>query len=95
MACEILSTLCKSPTEVLDYQFDWSTYLDAETIVTSSWAVPAGITEDSDSKTATTTTVWLSGGTLAATYTITNTITTSAATPRTVVRSILVHLATR
>lgn len=66
----------KDPDSVVDYQFDWSTWLGADTIATSTWIVPAGITLDSDTNTTTTTTAWLSGGTLNATYIVTNRITT-------------------
>lgn len=67
----------KDPDEVLDYEVDWTARLDGDTIVTSTWpTVPAGITKDSDSHTATQSTIWLSGGTLGATYDLTCRITT-------------------
>lgn len=68
----------KDPDEVLDYQIDWSSRLgDSDTISSSSWpTIPAGITKDSDSKTDTVTTIWLSGGTLDETYELTNRIVT-------------------
>ncbi len=67
----------KDPDEVLDYLGDWSDRLPAgDDIATSTWLVPVGITKDSDSHTDTTTTIWLSGGTLNATYSLTNRITT-------------------
>jgi len=68
----------KDPDAVLDYQIDWSSWLDTgETISASAWTVPTGLTEDSDSNTTTTATVWLSGGTAGVTYSVTNQITTS------------------
>ncbi len=67
----------KDPDEVLDYDIDWSARLLTDTISTSTWIVPDGITKDSDSKTATTTTVWLSGGTLGDKYELTNRIVTT------------------
>lgn len=52
----------KDPDAVLDYKFDWSTWLDTDTI--SSYTITAsGVTVDSDSNTDTVVTVWLSGGT--------------------------------
>lgn len=66
----------KDPDEVLDYQLDWSARLDEDTIVTSTWVVPTGITKDSDTNTTDTTTIWLSGGTTGEAYTLANRITT-------------------
>lgn len=68
----------KDPQAVLDYAMDWTPWLaEGETIATSSWTVDAGITKDSDSKTTTVATVWLSGGTAGVTYKLTNHITTN------------------
>ena len=68
----------KDPDAVLDYGFDWSDWLqDGETISTSSWTVPTGLTEVGDSNTTTATKVWVSGGTAGDDYTITNHIVTS------------------
>lgn len=68
----------KDPDAVLDYQVDWSSWLESgETISTSTWVVPTGITEDSSSNTSTDATIWLSGGTVEETYTVTNRVTTS------------------
>jgi hypothetical protein len=67
----------KDPDEVLDYQVDWTEKLATDTIATSTWIVPAGLTKDSDSNTPTKTTIWLSGGTPGEQYGITNRITTT------------------
>lgn len=67
----------KDPDEVLDYQIDWTTRLDGDTIATSTWIVADGITKDSDSNTTTATTIWLSGGTIGDRYELTNRITTA------------------
>lgn len=69
----------KDPNEVVDYDLDWSDLMtdDTDTIATSSWTVPAGITKDSSSNTTTRTKVWLSGGTAGETYTLLNRITTA------------------
>ena len=69
-------TYIKDPESVLDYGFDWSDWLDTDdTVSTSTWKVPTGITEDSDTNTTTTTMIWLSGGTVGSQYKITNRIT--------------------
>jgi hypothetical protein len=69
----------KDPNAVLDYVIDWgSKWLEAgDEISTSIWTVPTGITKDSDSKTTTTTTIWLSGGTDGESYDIVNRIVTT------------------
>jgi hypothetical protein len=67
----------KDPDEVLDYELDWSARLGTDTISSSTWTVPTGITKNSDSHTTTTTTVWLQGGTVAASYTFNNRIITA------------------
>ena len=73
-----MKTYPKDPDAKLDFGFDWSEWLDrGETINTSDWSVPEGITEVSDSKTDTVTTVWLSGGVEGQEYTITNSIITT------------------
>lgn len=73
-----LSFDAKDPDEVLDYTLDWSARLpDSDTIATSTWIISgSGLTEDTDSKTDTTTTIWLSGGTLNTQYDLTNRVVT-------------------
>lgn len=66
----------KDPDEVLDYQLDWSERLGVDTISTSTWIVPEGITKDSDSHADSATTIWLSGGTIGESYEFTNRIVT-------------------
>ena len=67
----------KDPDSVLDYTVNWETWLDSDTITVSSWTVPTGITEDSDTFGDSITTIWLSGGTVGKKYEITNHITTA------------------
>lgn len=67
----------KDPDSVLDYQWNWSSWLGADTILSSTWIVQTGLVKTSQSNTTTTTTVWLSGGTLGQTYQVTNRITTT------------------
>lgn len=69
-------TFIKDPDAVEDYVFNWLAELDDDTIATSVWVVPVGITKDSDSNDDSTTTVWLSGGSAGAYYQVTNRITT-------------------
>lgn len=67
----------KDPDEVLDYVRDWTEALEGDTIATSTWAVPTGITKVSDSHTTTAATIWLSGGTLGSDYAVVNRVTTT------------------
>jgi hypothetical protein len=79
MADNPIATFEKDPNAVLDYVIDWGDeWLEAgDEISTSTWTVPTGITKDSDDKTATITTIWLSGGTDGVTYDIVNRIVTT------------------
>lgn len=70
-------TVEKDPAAILDYGWDWSDWLDSDTISSSSWTVPAGITKQSDTNSSTKTTIWLVGGTLGETYSCVNTIVTA------------------
>lgn len=67
----------KDPDEVLDYVINWATRLAGDTIADSTWTLPAGITKESDTFSASTTTIWLSGGTLNETYQVLNRIETT------------------
>lgn len=75
-----MTNYLKDPDERLDYTVSWSDYLAVgETISSSSWTVPSGITQyQSATNTNTTATIWLSGGTHGEEYLVTNQITTSA-----------------
>lgn len=70
-------TFNKDPSAIKNYGFDWSAFLGNDTITTSSWIVPAGITKQSESNTTTRAIIWLSGGTHGEDYLVTNQITTS------------------
>lgn len=67
----------KDPDAALDYVINWSDFLGADTIASDSWTVQTGITSDLQTNTATTSTIWLSGGTIGAEYALTNRIVTA------------------
>ena len=74
----------KDPSDDLDYEFDWSSWLaSGETISSFVMTVPTGITEGTGTKATAESsgvvTVWLSGGTADTTYDVACKITTSAA----------------
>ena len=76
-----ISTKTKDPDAKLDYTIDWSSWLGTDTISTSAWTVPTGITQSSSpaaSNTTTTATIWLEGGTPGGKYDIVNSIVTGA-----------------
>lgn len=77
MSLSRMLSAVKDPSAVLDYQCDWSAWLGSDTIVSSTWTVPSGITKTSSTNTTTTATVWLSGGTADVNYECVNTIVTA------------------
>ena len=84
----------KDPDSVLDYTNDWSDWLSgSEVISTSTWSVDTGITQDSESETNTTATIFVSGGSAGETYRLTNEIVTDQA--RTAERSVIVRVEER
>jgi hypothetical protein len=74
-----MMTFTKDPNAVLDYAIDWSKLLAEDQIAESRWSVSDPALEATDdTSTATQATVWLSGGAVGQSYTVTNKITTQA-----------------
>ena len=70
----------KDPDEVLDYVVDWTERLAGDTISSSNFSIVSGgaaLVIDSEGNTTEETTVWLSGGTLDASYEVLNRVTTA------------------
>ena len=71
----------KDPDEVADYDLSWVDQMtaDADTISTSTWTVPVGITKVTSSIIAsnTKTKIWFSGGTAGETYSCLNRVVTA------------------
>ena len=80
----------KDPNAVLDYQFNWAAWLGSDTIATSTWDVPDGITKTDEDSSDTTTTIWLSGGTAGTSYEVVNQIVTAGG--RTDERTLTIHV---
>lgn len=92
----------KTPAEILDYTMNWHDTSDStfdplfesgETISTSTWSAETGITigTPASTNTTTTSTVWVSGGTVRdKPYQITNTVATSNG--RTYVRTLNIYV---
>ena len=78
-----MAYLVIDPDETLDYDLEWAktddSWLDTDTIASSSWAIsPAGPTLTGEANTTTTATVFVGSATLGETYRLTNTIITAA-----------------
>jgi hypothetical protein len=70
----------EDPNDVADFTLDWTSELAGDLITASEWLeIEAGITTDSrpDTFTSTSTTIWVGGGTMGQTYSLTNRITTA------------------
>lgn len=68
----------KDPLDVLDYPINWVAPLNSDVIASSTWTISdPSLTMTTSSFTASTTIIWLSGGTLGATYAIKNKIMTT------------------
>lgn len=74
-----MTTFIKDPDARLDYTRDWSDWLALvdDTIESSEWIVPEGITGNDMSHTDTSTTIWLQGGATGQKYDVTNRIVTA------------------
>lgn len=71
-------TLPKDPAAVLDYEFNWDTWLGMSEIISSHVITgDAGITVDSSSESSGIVTIWLSGGTVGNNYAVACKITTN------------------
>jgi hypothetical protein len=68
----------KDPNDVIDVTFNWVGFLDGDTIVTSTFSLPDGLTENSKSNTTLRTTIWLSGGSAGTLCRVTNRVVTTA-----------------
>lgn len=74
---DTIATYTKSPNADLDYTIDWTDWLAGDTIATSTWTLPSGITKDHDTSDATSATIWVSGGVVLFSYRLVNHITTA------------------
>lgn len=72
----------KDPDAILDYEFDWSTWLtDGDTLADATITAPTGLTVATDppvTVTSTAVTYWLEGGVVGQSYAVTCHIVTAA-----------------
>jgi hypothetical protein len=71
----IIGTYSKEQDSIATFGIDWADWLDGRTIASSAWSVPAGLVNEDESNTTTTTAVQLSGGTWGDSFTVINTVT--------------------
>lgn len=67
----------KDPDAVLDYSIDWSRWLAGDSIISSTWVVPHGLTQVTNLFSPITITVWISGGTVGQSYLVVGQVTTA------------------
>jgi hypothetical protein len=74
----MLRAIDKDPDAILPYRFDWTEWLDGDTILSATFEVspadPGGLAIESQSFDGSTCTVWLTRGVAGQTYTVTNRI---------------------
>ena len=73
-----MSSYVRDPDSVLDYQWNWGSFLGEGETIQSHTVTVAGVTLDSSSATDTTVTAWISGGSAGTTGRATCHIVTSA-----------------
>lgn len=66
----------KDPDDLAEYSIDWTKKLAGDSIVSSTWQVPADLLEGNKSHTANTATIWLSGGIDGRRYVLVNRVVT-------------------
>lgn len=68
----------KDPDAVLDYAWDWTSWLEDDSIQSATVTAQEGLTVDSTQVTSAAVTAWLSGGTDGSSYAVTCHVVTSA-----------------
>lgn len=88
-----INRISKDALSILDFSIDLSNlFQESEVITTSSWSVPSGITKVTDTHGDDITTIWLSGGTLNATYELVNTVVTNSTPTRTFINRLIIPI---
>lgn len=87
----ILGKVQKDPADIRVYEVNWAPWLRTYTLSTSTWSLPAGLTNVGESNTTTSTQVKISGGVGGTTYTVGNTITSSNGETKKVYFNIIVE----
>lgn len=80
----------KDPDDVIDVSFNWVGFLNGDTIATSTFLLPDGLTQDSSSNTTLRTTVWLSGGSAGTLCRVTNRVVTAGGRTKDMTKLVMV-----
>lgn len=87
----IIGAFVKDPNSTIDFAVDWAEWLNTgDTVTTSSWEVPSGLTVSSSTVTNNVARAFLTGGIDGVDYLVTNRVTTQGT--RIEDRSILVQV---
>jgi len=89
----IRAAFVKDPNATVDYELDWSEWLDSDAVSTSTWSAPAALTLTGSNVTDNVTRIFVAGGSVGTDYLITNRITSSGG--RIEDRSILIQVRER
>lgn len=85
--------ISKDAQSILDFSIDLSNLLQTgESIATSSWSVPSGITQVTATNSSEIATIWLSGGTLNNIYELVNTVVTNSTPTRTFINRLYIPI---
>jgi len=88
------NSFVKDPDSVLDYKFDWSSWLAAGESISTYVVTPAsGITNSTNASSSDSVTCWLSGGTAGSNYPVACKIVTDSS--RTAERTMTIHVRQR
>jgi hypothetical protein len=60
----------KDPLEVLDYTLNWKPWLKGDRLTSVTWTMPAGVANAGDVYSASTTTIFITGGTAGTSYAV-------------------------
>lgn len=71
-----MKVFAKTPDEILDYGWDWTSWLGGDTIQASLWVVDTGLTLPAQGNDGVSTALWASAGVLGTRYKCANRITT-------------------
>ena len=88
-----MASFIKDPDATLDYRINWSLWLAGDTISSSEWILPAGLSLVAQTFENTYTTAWISSGELGEKYSVVNRITTASG--RIEDRSIVIRIRNR
>lgn len=85
--------ISKDALSILDFSIDFTKLLQTgEEIATSTWTVPTGITQVTNTFSDEVTTIWLSGGTLNTIYELINTAVTNSSPTRTFINRLYITI---